>query len=126
MMNPSNERRNQRSEIKAEALQLQLQASARQAEAEAMLLADSDGLLVAMGPGPLPEAEEVAAYSPQLASIRGWVGTMRCTRGLRNVVISPFRLGAERAYLCAVGLKSSRPLPSFQRTRDGVRRILAS
>ena len=123
-MSPVSERRQRRSEIPYEALQLQLRASARREGVESVVLADFQGLIIAKSTGEEPDAAEVAALSPRLAAARPWVGTMSCRSGQRNVTIAPFRLGRETAYLCAVGVRSSRRLPSLLQTRDGVRRLL--
>lgn len=123
-MSPASERRQRRSEISYEALQLQLRATARRECVESLVLVDFQGLVIAQSRVEEPDAAEVAALSPRLAQARPWVGTMRCRSGRRNVTISPFRLGRETAYLCAVGVRSSRQLPQLLQTRDGVRRIL--
>ena len=123
-MVPSQERRKQRSDIHQEAIALQLAATARRAGAQAMLLADRKGGLIAQSKAEVRDAKEIASCGPRLASIRGWVGTLRCSSGPRNVAISAFTLGADTAYICAVGLKSSRNLSSFMDLRRGARRIL--
>ncbi len=119
------ERRTRRSDVLKDALQLQLLSSAERTGARAMVLADQQGLVIAQSHAALPAAAEVAAYSPRLAPLGRWVGTLTCESGAENVAIAPFRLGKETAYLCALGLRSSKDLPSWIETRDGCRRILA-
>ena len=118
------DRRKARSNIAEEALSLQLTASATRAGAQSMVLADDHGLVIAHT-GDAKDADELAAFSPYLASHHPWVGSIRCQNGQHQVAISPFALRNGRAYLCAVGGKTTRMGSAFLHATAGIRRILA-
>jgi len=88
-----------------------------------MVLADQQGLVIARSRDD-GEAEEVAAYSPFLADRKAWTGRLPCERGPRDTSISPFRLGGQSVYLCAVGTQSKRVGGELLQAQCGVRRIL--
>lgn len=122
-VNVFHERRTDRSDSTRKALSLQLDACARQASADSMLLVDSKGLVVARGGLRDAETSEVAAFGPILAAKGDWRGTLG--QGVpQQVGISPFRLGDQTAYLCAIGGNRHRLGGAVLRAKAGVRRIL--
>lgn len=117
------DRRNQRSDSRREALSLQLQASARRAGAEAMVLADHDGRIIARSDR-ATAADELAAFTPFLAKPKLWFGEVRVGGRARRVAVTPIKLGAKTAYLCAVGADKRTIGGVFLQTTAGVRRIM--
>ncbi len=117
------ERRTHRSDSRREALMLQLRSSARRARVAAMVLADHRGRVIARSDR-APVADEVASFSPFLAKPKTWYGQMQIDGGSKPVAISPFRLGQDTAYLCAVGARRSRIGGVLLQTAAGVRRIM--
>lgn len=117
------ERRRRRSEVLQEALTLQLDASAKRSGVDYMVLADHQGLIIARSRD-VGEAEEVAAYGPFLADRKPWSGRLPCEIGPRDASITPFRVGDQSVYLCAVGTQSKRVGGELLQAQCGVRRIL--
>lgn len=117
------ERRRRRSTVLQEALTLQLDACAKRSGVDYMVLADHQGLIIARS-REVGEAEEVAAYGPFLAERKPWAGRLPCEQGPRDAAITPFRVGNQNVFLCAVGAQSKRVGGEMLHAQCGVRRIL--
>ncbi|MFW5738769.1 MAG: hypothetical protein ACOC1F_00240 [Myxococcota bacterium] len=122
-MHVFHERRSQRSDSRREALSLQLRASARRAQVEAMVLADHSGRVIARSDRD-GVADELASFSPFLAKPTTWFGLVHFGGQPRPVAISPFRLGSQTAYLCALGAQRKNLGGVILQTTAGVRRIM--
>jgi hypothetical protein len=117
------ERRGHRSDSRREALMLQLRASARRAGVEAIVLADHRGRVIARSDRDTV-ADELASFSPFLAKPKTWFGKVQFEGRSRSVAVSPFQLGKNTAYLCALGAKRQTIQGVFLQTTAGVRRIM--
>lgn len=105
------ERRRKRSSFTALALQYWLNAVAQRNKLMALVLADSAGLLVAASFRG-PEAEELAALAPLVASPGRQLAALEEAPSL-PMEIRPMSIDRASLYLCAVG--------DLTRTGDGLR-----
>jgi len=124
-MNMHLDRRKKRSQGMQQSLDLQLDASRERLRSDSLVLADDVGLLIAEA-GDKEECEEVAALAPHLAhGKKVWSGRIRWRFGMRQVTVSPFKIGASLVFLCALRGNPARMDPVLSQTREGVRRILS-
>jgi hypothetical protein len=128
-MNPTPERRRQRSQDPLVALHYQLAHARSEGKLEAIVVADDSGVVVA-GAGAWAACEELAAYAPILIQ-GGWrePGLGPASRVLEvgdQVDVQPVGVGGQTVLLCARGSKRSATAEAMKQAAAGVARILAA
>ena len=120
---PLQERRKQRSDSAAEAIELALAHAAHRADLDAVLVADEEGLLVAASPCSV-DLETLAAVTPLVG--RGQAMAQVRRAGVpRGLTVEPVEVASELLYVAALGGKREARKREAIAGAAATRRILA-
>jgi hypothetical protein len=117
----SQERRHNRSDDVATALESQLQASASRLGLSDVVVGDTDGFLVAANKGMSSGTEELAAYLPIFYEQRGWFDM---AAQAPKMVVRRFSALGLTLYMGVVGRRGPDVEQEMRHAMEGVKRIL--